>query len=131
MGDMTPAKKALIAAAQAYYDEVAAATKDARSKLTLKDPDESNVVVAQNVVRTALEACYERMIPFGSHACMTMALRTASYALSAAPLDEQAHLVSTFMHSFPTAHVDRLKRGVIIRTGWKGEGTAPEGVTKQ
>lgn len=125
------AKNALIAAAQAYYDAVAEDTKDQLAKVLETNPHEAKVVIAQNVIRLTMEATLNKMVPFPEVTCLTLAMRLASYALSVAPMDRQPAITGAFMASFPYNHAERLKKGVMIHTGWAGEGDVPEGVTKQ
>lgn len=76
-------------------------------------------ILAQNVLRTCMEAVIKDLIPFHSTFLMDLALRLASYAVSAAPLDQQDNMITQVILNLPTAHAARIRQGVMILTEWK------------
>lgn len=112
-------KRRLIEACKAEYRRTKRDTTPAVVALGIPiDDDMAKAQFAQNVIRVAMEATYEEMMPFGHHAVLQMAVRSASYALSIAPLEDQDHLVSLFMQNFAEAHQLRTAQGTVIKSAW-------------
>jgi hypothetical protein len=82
------------------------------------NPEVMNLQVAQNVLRECLEAVLKEMIPFSALTAGELAIRLASYAISVAPLDEQAEVMRWVLPTLPVAHASRLNRGIMIQSSW-------------
>lgn len=116
MTELPPTQQALVDAVQAEFD---------RSKILLSEKIKQlpsgmgDVIVAQNTLRTCMEAALIRMLPYDQTALAELAIRLASYAISAAPIDDQAGLVGAVCTTLPSAHARRVAQGVMICTTWE------------
>lgn len=89
----------------------------------LANEEMRNILIAQDVLQPCLQVVMEQLLPFAHMTAMELAIRLASYALSTAPMEDQAKLVSLFMEAFPNAHDMRLALGIVIPLNWeKGTG---------
>ena len=124
--DVVKAVKALFARNKAELEPRlhAAVQQDASYAI----PEVRNVQVAQNTLRTCLEAVLDECAPHTQLTCGELAIRLASYALSAAPLEDQDQLMAWVIDRLPAAHLNRLAKGVIIKTGWRINGIEHENV---
>lgn len=80
-------------------------------------------IIAQNVMRDLMTAVFMETAPFGQIFCEEMALRLASYAISAAPIEDQSLMVDRVTKRLPGVHTERLRQGFVIETQWR-EGTS-------
>lgn len=95
---------------------------DARPEPEFRDPDIRFVQAAQNTLRTCLEATLQTATPYGDRTCIELAIRLASYAISALPLERQDEALQAVTRSLPEAHSSRLAKGIIIQTEWETHG---------
>lgn len=118
MKDDQPEAIALIAA-------VRAAIVRARAEMALKldaagiiDPDMRSANELQNVLRICIAVCFNETPAMSEELPVQIALRAASYALSALPpaLQEQsAHFVA---HNLPSVHQQRREKRIGIESQW-------------
>lgn len=94
----------------------------ARPEPEFQDPEIRFVQVAQNTLRTCLEATLQAAMPYSETTPIQLAIRLASYAISALPLEQQDAALRTVIDSLPNAHSVRLARGIIIQTEWETHG---------
>lgn len=117
--------KALIAAVQDHFDAVEidlGPAMDTRPELGFADPEQRGIQFAQNTLRPCIEATLDRLVPYTQMTCVELAVRLASYALSAAPAEDQDVIVRGFVDGFPSAHRHRLATGIRLETGWVTQG---------
>jgi leucyl-tRNA synthetase len=115
---ITTETQEFVAAALKYFDYV---HKELKPKIEGLERQVANIVVADNVIRTAMEAALTRMMPFQPEVCAEMSVRLASYALSAAPDSLQERLLVTHLQALPAKHIERLLNNVRIETEWADE----------
>ena len=84
-------------------------------------PEIRNMQAAQNVLRSCMEATLEKLAPFSMLTPVEMAIRLASYALSAAEMERQDEAMAAFMSTFLLAHEKRMHNGIRINTVWRAE----------
>lgn len=82
-------------------------------------PSMADLQYAQNVLRTCMEAVFQKMIPYDERVCAEMAVRLASYAISAAPMEDHEALVALVVQGLPSAHAQRMAKGIRISTEWQ------------
>ncbi len=82
-----------------------------------------NVIVAQNVLRIAMEVVIDESTPFDLSFCGELAIRLATYAISAAPIEDQARLVESVQKSLPAALERYVREGFALRTDWVHPGS--------
>lgn len=100
-----------------YYDDVAAGIHN----LVPEGPDADHVrklVTYDNVIRTAIEVCIDKSIPFEKATPVEFAMRAASYAISALPVEDQDQAVAFLVQNFAEAHQTRTAKGFVITTEW-------------
>jgi hypothetical protein len=120
---MEKGRKKLVAAVHAEFERV---RKEVEPKLLtvgqapeFQNEEIRNIQYAQNVLRTCLEAILFKMLPYSERVLIELALRTASYALSAAPMEDQDQLVSALVRVFADAHQRRMALGIRIDSEWQ------------
>lgn len=86
------------------------------------DPEIANIQIGQNVLRTCLEATLDSLLPYTVRTPTELAIRLASYAISAAPAEDQLALAQQHARCFPNAHERRLMQGVRLSTEWETQG---------
>lgn len=113
-------------AMRGFYKKVAKATRP-RMIANGIDPDGrlAKCMVAQNVIRVALEACYTEMMPIDIGMIGETATRAASYALSVAPMEHQEVLVAEVLKHFAETHMLRCAEGFRINSEWQGGDIGP------
>lgn len=116
--DVIRAVTADIRSAQAAIEPLLAK----RSEPEFQIPEVRYVQAAQNTLRTCLEATLKAGQPYSDVICIELAIRLASYAISALPLEHQDGALQTVISSLPSAHSSRLAKGVIIQTEWETHG---------
>jgi hypothetical protein len=127
---MRPTQAAAVSAVQALIAEALAELGPrmaARPEPEFRDPEIQFVQAAQNTLRTCLEATFEAAIGAcgGGHSerlHVELAIRLASYAISALPLESQDQALMTVIRTLPAAHSDRLAKGIVIQTEWDTHG---------
>lgn len=85
----------------------------------MADPQVQAAVIAQNTLRTCLEATLQAVGPYTPELLADLALRLASYAISAAPIEDHDLLVSHVVRNLADAHMARVDQGVVIRADWE------------
>lgn len=121
------ATQPLIHQVQREFDRVQADLQARLDKLvadgnTLYDnPEIRNIQIAQNTLRTCMEATLQKMMPYTHITAIELAIRLASYALSTVPMEDQDMVKAQFMESFIPAHDMRMARNVRIDTQWRME----------
>lgn len=123
--DLNPVQQTLVDAVQAEFDRVLAdigPQLDQRPEPQFAQPDYRNIQAAQNALRTCIEALLVKMIPYGETVPIELAIRLASYALSALPIEAQEPAVVAFAEIFPTAHSRRISQGIRLSTTWQTDG---------
>lgn len=93
-----------------------------------QDPEVRNIQIAQNTLRTCMEAVISEIVPFSVITPAELAVRLASYAISIAPLENQDQIMDQVLATLPAAHSNRLFHGIIIQTGWSTNGLEHENV---
>lgn len=88
----------------------------------MQNPEVRFVQAAQNTLRTCMEATLQEAGPYTDVTCIELAVRLASYAISAIPLERQDEALGAVIASLPAAHSSRLAKGVIIQTEWETHG---------
>lgn len=122
---MSPTTAAVIKAVQADLQKGKAAVERAlanRTEPQFQDPDIRYVQAAQNTLRTCIEATLEEAGEFTPGLCVELAIRLASYAISAIPLEDQHSALEMVRASLPGAHRARLAAGIAIRIDWMSDG---------
>lgn len=109
-------RKALVKAVQRQFDQV---QKQLARRMIGMSPDVQKINVAQNTLRTCLEAALNKLVPYEANICVELAIRLASYAISAAPIEDQDVLVAQFMEAFAEAHLLRISEGKRISSEWQ------------
>lgn len=79
-------------------------------------------LIAQNVLRLALEATLEKLVPFDDLLLGELAIRLASYVISVAPEPRHAALIKALKEGISPAHRRRMAEGVRIKGWWMIEG---------
>jgi hypothetical protein len=124
-GDLHPTTEALVAAVQAEFGRVLhdiGPKLDQRPEPQFAEPEYRNIQAAQNALRTCLEGILERLVPYSGNIPLELAIRLASYAISALPIEDQEQAVRTFIALFPQAHAGRIRQGIGISTEWVTDG---------
>lgn len=85
----------------------------------MRDPEQQALNVAQNTLRTCLEATLQSMGRYSPEACISLAIRLASYALSAAPVEDQDFLLAHVLQHLGPEHMRRVDQGISIKTEWQ------------
>ena len=121
-------KRDLIKAVGAYFRSTKRQIEPSLLQATERDPtygnpEIRNIQVAQNVLRTCMEATLSEMLPYSDVTPMELAIRLASYAISVLPIDRQADALQAVIATLPAAHKKRVAGGIIIKTEW---GTSPD-----
>ena len=112
----------LVKAVKAEYHRVQA---DLEPRLSshphpaMRDPEQQALQVAQNTLRTCMEATFQSMGPYSPEACASLAIRLASYALSAAAIEDQDFLVAHVLRHLGPEHMRRVDQGIAIQTEWQ------------
>ncbi|MBB4859676.1 hypothetical protein HNO88_003005 [Novosphingobium chloroacetimidivorans] len=112
-----PSRIAMIEATQAEYRRLAELL--APHMVRIEDPEMRAVNVAQNVLRDAVTVVMNEMIPYTHTTVLELAFRLASYALSAAPLEDQDEIVAAFVSNFADVHLQRTSQGQVITSEWR------------
>lgn len=111
-----------VKAAIAHNAKAMAPALDARPEPQFRHPEYRYVQVAQNTLRTCLEATLQQGMPYSEMTCIELAVRLASYAVSALPLESQDAALKMVIDTLPSAHSQRLAAGIIISTEWEANG---------
>lgn len=122
---MHPTVEAAVNAVQALFDhsaEILGPQMDARPEAAFRDPEVRNVQVTQNVMRLCLEAVFQRLHPFTVATPVELAVRLASYAISALPIEEQELALDNVVGTLPEAHAQRIRQGIALETTWVVDG---------
>lgn len=91
----------------------------------MRDPEQQALQVAQNTLRTCMEAVLQSMGRYTPEALVGLAIRLASYALSAAPIEDQDFLLARVLQHLGPEHMRRVDQGISIKTEWQmHDGTA-------
>lgn len=125
MNQMHPTQRALVDAAQDELKRLQielAPVMAARPEAAFRDPEYRNLQVAQNVLRTCLEAVLSGMTPYGQLMLVEIAVRMASYAISAGPMEDQDAMLADVLQRLPPEHSHRVAQGMIIQTTWEQHG---------
>lgn len=125
MSKLHPIERAAVVALHdlwAYHYEIVSPLMDKRPEEEFRDPEVRNLQIAQNVLRRCLEAVLDKMLPYTALSCYELAIRLASYSISAAPLEDQDRILAAVLQSLPHAHSKRLASGTIIHNKWAGGG---------
>lgn len=85
-------------------------------------PEAQFIQAAQNTLRTCMEATLQAAGDYSDRTCIELAIRLASYAISALPLECQDEALDAVVRSLPAAHSLRLANGIIIQTVWETHG---------
>lgn len=85
----------------------------------MRDPAQQAMQVAQNTLRTCMEATLQQMGPYTPETCASLAIRLASYALSAAPLEDQDFLLAHVLQHLGPEHMRRVDQGIAIKVDWE------------
>lgn len=80
--------------------------------------EERNLIVAQNTLRTCIEAVLERLLPYSEATPLDLGVRLASYCLSALPVESQEGAVEALAQVLRAAHPQRLASGIRLSTTW-------------
>lgn len=121
------ATQPLVYQVQREFDRVAADLQERLDKLVADgnglyaNPEVRNVQIAQNTLRTCMEATLQKMMPYTHLTAIELAIRLASYALSTVPMEDQDMVKAQFMESFIPAHDMRMARNVRIDIQWRME----------
>lgn len=115
--NLHPSQKRMVKAVRAEFDRL---HRDIRMDSLPREvsPEERNLIVAQNTLRTCMEACLERMLPYSAATPLDLAVRLASYALSALPAESQVDAVDQLHEVLKIAHPQRLQQGIRLSTTW-------------
>jgi len=81
-------------------------------------PELRNIQVAQNVLRTCMEATFSQMLPYSDITPIELSIRLASYAISVLPIERQGAAIEAMIATLPAAHRKRVSAGIIIKTEW-------------
>jgi hypothetical protein len=120
---------ALVEAVGAEFDRVLGDIEpQIASKFGIADPAQAReaalINTAQNVLRTALEATFSKLVPYPERLPLELAVRLASYSISVLPVEVQEQATAAFLAAFPSAHRRRLAEGIRIDSEWMTEGRA-------
>lgn len=128
MGDdlknMPKPQRDLVKAVKAEYrrmEQKIRPTLAAHPHPAMRDPDQQALQVAQNVLRTCMEATLQQMGRYTPEACASLAIRLASYALSAAAMEDQDFLLAHVLKHLGPEHMRRVDQGIAIETQWQME----------
>lgn len=110
---MNAVQKKLVKAVQGEFDRVRRDLRDRAPSQLL------TINAAQNSLRTCIEAVLNKAVPYESQFLVELALRLASYTISAAPIEDQEVLVAQFVGVFAEAHMRRISEGKIISSEWE------------
>jgi hypothetical protein len=114
-------QRKLVEATHAEFDRVARDIRMDGLPRAVGD-EERNLIVAQNTLRTALEACFERMLPYSAATPVDLGVRLASYCLSALPVEAQDRAIDALCQVLRDAHPQRLAQGIRLSTTWDTPG---------
>lgn len=112
----------LVRAVKAEYQRVHADLQprlSAHPHPAMRDPEQQALQVAQNTLRTCMEAVMQSMGPYSPEACASLAIRLASYALSAAAIEDQDFLLAHVLQHLGPEHMRRVDQGISISTDWQ------------
>lgn len=115
---LTETQIAMIKAVEAEYERV---LEDIGPVLAESDTPMGvkQAVVAQNVIRLCMEVVLKRMLPFDEILVGELAIRLASYAISAAPFDQGSKLIRAVEQNLRETHKQRMSQGIMISTAWE------------
>lgn len=85
----------------------------------MSDPEQQDLQYAQNTMRTCIEATLQSMTQYSPEALASLAIRLASYALSAAPLEDQDFLLAHALRHLGPEHMRRVDQGIAIQADWQ------------
>lgn len=85
--------------------------------------DRQRTVVADNMLKFCIEQALNHMLPISPEFCAEIAVRIASYALSAAPTHMHGGLVAMCVEVLPEVHASRMERGICIKSEWETVGS--------
>lgn len=129
MGALTeplhPAQQALVDAIKAEFERAQVVLAPRMLDMIqaghsrLADPEQQRIQAAQNVLRTCLEAVLNQMIPYSGMVPLEMALRLASYSISAAPMEDHAQMMDWLVRTLPSAHEQRMASGIRLTSEWQ------------
>jgi hypothetical protein len=108
-----PSQERLVKTVQAEFERV---TRDIAGRCP---PELITINAAQNALRTCIEAVLNKTVPYESSFLVELAVRVASYTISAAPMEDQEILVAQFMSLFADAHLRRISEGKVISSQWQ------------
>ena len=77
-----------------------------------------NIIAAQNTLRTCMEVVFNECLPYDEYFLAEMAVRLATYAISAAPIERHQVLAGAVVDGIPPALERRVREGVSIRSKW-------------
>ena len=120
--DPSPEQAPLVEAVRAEFDRTAAIVFPKladRPEPEFRNREIANMQVAQNVLRTCMEAVLQKLIPYSHTTCGDLAIRLASYAMSAAPMEDQEMILAMVLDALPAAHRKRMASGIRISTSWQ------------
>lgn len=80
--------------------------------------DEKKANIAQNVLSAVMVCTFNELIPYSRQFPWSMAMRLASYAISAGPANVQNIYVKNLIKEFREYHAERLRKGIIIEGDW-------------
>ena len=121
MANLHPTQKKLVHAVRAEFMRLKADIRMDRLPREVTD-EERNLIVAQNMLRTCLEATLEQMLPYSALTPVDLAIRLASYCLSALPIESQEESLAAFLKILPEAHWPRIQGGIRLATTWDTPG---------
>lgn len=126
-GQLSTEQRAIIIAVQANYARCHDAllkhmetnvVADEDGRFLVAGSEEFKVLVAQNALRTCVEAGLEAMIPFLPATAVEFGLRLASYCVSVIPRELHDDAVRQFCEVFPDLHERNMRSGVRLSGGW-------------
>ena len=119
----SPQRRDLIKAVQALFRSTKrqiepSLIQAAEREPSYGNPEIRNIQVAQNVLRTCMEATLSEMLPYSDVTAIELSIRLASYAISVLPIERQADALQAMIATLPEAHTKRVGAGIIIKTEW-------------
>jgi hypothetical protein len=85
-------------------------------------PDIDKIIAAQNTLRKCMEVVFEECMPYDEIFCGEMAVRLATYAISAVPIERHGLVLNAVIEGLPAALARRVRDGIAIRTEWETDG---------
>ncbi|MGR9441646.1 hypothetical protein [Rhizobium leguminosarum] len=85
-------------------------------------PDIDKIIAAQNTLRKCMEVVFEECMPYDEIFCGEMAVRLATYAISAVPIERHGLVLNAVIEGLPAALARRVREGIAIRTEWETDG---------